>query len=985
MKWLSIAVILFSLSAGAAELRHGFRLIKEEPLKDLSAKGLVFEHVKTGARLAYISNDDSNKFFTITFKTPPANDEGIPHIIEHSVLGGSKKYPVKDPFAELDKGSLKTFLNAFTAPEHTCYIFGSTNDRDFMNMMDVYLDAVFYPLIHDSPLTLKQEGWRLEIDPKTKKATYNGIVYNEMKGVFADPESLQWDAMMKTMFPNTPYRFESGGIPDKIPDLTNEEFTAFHKQYYHPSNSYIFIYGNGKIDEQLKMLDGVLSNFDKKVVPADIPLETKFQGLVRKVEPLPVRAKDKVANRAILSLNFMVGENKDAELVAGLRILKGILADMEGSPLKRAIKQAGIGEQVDVQLETAMRQNLVVVMVKNADEKKTKIFEQVVFKELSKLAQGIDKDLIRAAINLEEFRLKELDADAATKGARLNHLVLSSWIFDGDPFAHLKFDALISGIRQKAENGYFEKLIAANFLNNKQVSLVSVVPKRGLAEKKDKETTSKLKKLVAKMSKDELAATVKLNEELAKKQKTPDRPEDLAKLPFLQLKDIGRDVEKYPTDVDNVTGTALLKHDLPTKGIIYFSSYFDLAGVSEEKLQYVPVLAYLISKIDTQKYPFAELSKRISIDTGGIRADVAVYEDFVSKDAFYPRLVVRGKSLAPKFPEFIDLFNEVLAKAKFADKARITELVKELRSGFEQRVLQDGHYFASQRALAYSVLSRRMLDRLDGTGFVLFLDDLVKRMDKDPEKVIAELKEVSRSILQRPNMVIGVTANKEVLKGIRSNIEKFAKEFSNETMAKQKWTLLLPERNEAFSIPSEVNYNAEAYDYRNQKMPARGVVMVMNQLLSSTYLYEKIRVQNGAYGSFVMFAPQGALALVSYRDPQVAETYKVYSGTAEYLKTYKAEKRDHDRVIISTIARMDMPLSARDKGVKGDEDYITHRTWEDRKKVRDDVLGTSIEQVREAAACFEKTEQGKAALISNEKAKATDGIFKSVKSLISGG
>ena len=625
-----------------------YTLEEKTPLKDIDSIGFVLRHNKSGARIILIENDDTNKTFCVGFRTPPADDTGVAHITEHSVLCGSKKFPVKDPFMELVKGSLNTFLNAMTYPDKTIYPVASTNDKDFKNLVDIYMDAVFHPNIYTRKEIFNQEGITLSLKDKDSDLIYNGVVYNEMKGAFSAPDDVLERAIMNSLYPNTCYGVESGGDPDHIPELTYEQFLDFHRKYYHPSNSYIYVYGNVDMDRILDWLDSeYLSEYDLDEVDSEIKIEKPFEKMKEMRVEYPISETEDVEENTYLSYNFVIGDILDRELYLAMQILEYAIISMPGAPVKQALLDAGIGKNADGHYNNFIRQPYFNFTVKSADESKKDEFVKIIRDTLERLVkEGVDKKSLLAAINNYEFQYRENDYGPYPKGLMYSFEVFDSWLYDdANPFRHLNQDTLFDFLREKMDTGYFEKLIEKYFLNNTHCSVVTIVPVKGLMDKKDKELKEKLQTLKNSLSDKELEEIINNTKHLKEYQETPSTKEQLDTIPVLKREDLSREVEPYYNTVLNKNGVTILQHDIFTNKIAYFNFIFDVSDIKRELIPYLTILKYVLGYTDTDKYSYSELSNVIGIETGGIYEDVTIYKDSINPDKFSTKYEIKGKVL----------------------------------------------------------------------------------------------------------------------------------------------------------------------------------------------------------------------------------------------------------------------------------------------------------------------------------------------------
>ncbi|HAZ36251.1 MAG TPA: peptidase M16 [Clostridiaceae bacterium] len=925
----------------------GFKLLRQEEVKDINSTALIFEHVKSGARLFKLQNDDDNKVFSIGFRTPPENSMGIPHIIEHSVLCGSRKFPVKDPFVELMKGSLNTFLNAMTFPDKTMYPVASKNEKDFFNLMDVYLDSVLYPDLHNTPEILMQEGWHYELNDPNGEIEYKGVVYNEMQGAFSYPEAIISRKVEESLFPDTPYYFESGGDPNVIPQLTQEQFSAFHKKYYHPSNSYIFLYGNEDIEKELKFIDeNYLKDFDRINVDSSIPSQKPFTKMNEMEIKYPIAQDEDDKDKTFFGLNFVTGEAVDRELYYAMDILSYILIGTPASPLKKALIDAGLGKDVYGEFVNSIKQPTFSVVVKNSNIDQKERFKKVFYDTLQSLVKdGIDKKLIEASINIYEFKLREADFEGLPKGLLYGIRCMDSWLYDGDPVMHLKYDETFKKIREGAKNRYFEDLIEKYFINNTHASLITLIPQKGLLEEKTAKTKEKLKNYKASLSKDEINALVANTQNLKKRQSTPETKEDIEKIPLLKLEDINKQAEVIPSEIKKINNTEVLFQDIFTNGIVYLNILFNTKGVKQQDLMYIPLLADVLTKVSTKNLTYEELSKQININTGGIRFEVEVFEEKGKPDAYLPKLTLKSRALTGSIPELIDLIDEIVNSSKFDDKKRLREIIRENRSQFEMILFDAGHSVAAKRLMSFYSITGRYVEELTGISYYKFLSNLEKNFDSMADSIVEGLKKVSKSIFNLNNVLVSVTSSKEDYPKAEEGLKEFLDTLNSEQLSYYEYSFDFPVKSEGLLTQGNVQYAAMGYNFIKLGYSYSGKMKVLKKILASDFLWNRIRVLGGAYGCMANMDNSGNVCLVSYRDPNLKETLDVYRDTANYLAAFNVSEREMTKYIIGTVSDLDYPLTPAMKGERATAYYLKKTTQEDVQKERDEVLSTTPQDI----------------------------------------
>lgn len=930
------------------KLYHGFKLMEEKDIKELNGIGRLFFHEKSGAKLYHIENEDDNKVFSISFRTPPEDSTGLPHILEHSVLCGSRKFPLKEPFVELAKGSLNTFLNAMTFPDKTMYPIASQNDKDFLNLMDVYLDAVFYPNIYENLNILRQEGWHYDIDDGNGEITYKGVVYNEMKGAFSSPESVLSRKIQEALYPDSPYGVESGGDPEYIPDLTQEQFIEFHKKYYHPSNSYSYIYGNGNIVEYLKFIDEeYLSDFDKIAIDSEIPLQKPFESPKELTFDYPISKGEKEEDKTFLALSYAVGKSTDAETYLAFDILTYLLLQTSSAPLKRALVDADLGKDITGSFESSILQPMFNIVVKNSNPDKKEKFQKVVFDTLEKLVkEGIDKRLVEAAINRYEFSLREADFGSTPKGLIYGIQIMDSWLYGEDPSMHLEYEKTLEKVKSALNANYFEKLIEKYLLKNHHRVLMVVKPKRGLAEEREKATCEKLREFKASLSKEEIEKLVQETMELRKRQVTPDSPEDLNTIPLLNIQDINPNVEDLPLVEKEEEGIKVLHHPLFTNDIVYLSMYFDTDVVPQGLLPYVSLLSKLLGKLSTEKYSYEDLENEINVSTGGIGYRVEAFGENGSDKEYYPKFIVRSKALVKKLPQLHSLLQEIILHTKFTEEKRLKEIIQESKSRLERNIQSAGHMVVAHRLYSYFSPIGHYLEVLNGLEYYNFLVDLDNNFKDRKLEIQENLEKVSQLIFNKNQLLLSVTIDEKGYDDFVKHLPILRKDLQSHKNSLVKYQFDFAAKNEGLMTSSEVQYVGKGYNFKKLGYSYTGFLQVLKTILSYDHLWNHIRVQGGAYGAFFNAGRDGNIYFLSYRDPNLMETLRAYDATIEYLENFDVDEREMRKYIIGTISRLDSPLSNADKGERAASRYIRHMKLEDLQKERTEVLRTTKEDIQ---------------------------------------
>ncbi len=931
-------------------ISSAYDLREKRYLEDIGADAYLLTHKKTGARLFIIENDDNNKVFSIAFRTPPVNDCGLTHILEHSVLCGSKEFPVKDPFVELAKGSMNTFLNAMTYPDMTVYPVASCNDKDFQNLMHVYLDAVFYPNIYDKEEIFRQEGWHYELESKEGELTYNGVVYNEMKGAFSSPEGVLERENLNSLFPDTPYHYESGGDPDFIPELSYEEFLDFHRKYYHPSNSFIYLYGDADMEEKLGFLDEhYLSNFDKIEIDTVLPLQKAFDKPVRLERTYSVTEDEDTAGKTYLSMNICLGDSLDRKLYQAFGVLDYVLASSPGAPLKQALIDAGIGEDVFGSYEPGLRQMMYSVIAKNTDASKEEEFVKVIRDTLQKLCkEGIDKRMLLAAINISEFRYREADSGRFPIGLFEGLSVMDSWLYDeADPFMHLMEGEIYAFLRENVDTGYFEELIKKYMLDNPHKSVVVTKPERGLTAKNENEIKEKLAKYKASLSNDEIENIIKNTAHLKAYQSEPSPKEDLEKIPLLSLEDMKKEPEPFSNRVTESGGTTFLHHDFESKGIAYISLIFDTKGLTPDEQLNLGVLQEILGLVDTEKYAYKELSSETNIHTGGIGSGLSTGVKLDEAGSVYSNFNITAKALYPNVPKAFELMEEIIVRSKLDDDKRIKEILLELRSRLQMMINSAGHSIASMRGMSYFSKSADLIDRTGGISFYDYVTELTDNFDERKQEFKDKLRLIMKKLFRADNLTADITAKDFDDKEFEELVLNLKKSLYEACENPGEFDFPEPvKKNEGFKTASKVNYVARCGNFKKAGFEYTGSLKVLRVIMSYEYLWQNIRVLGGAYGCMSAFDRNGDSYFVSYRDPHIEETNKIYENIPAYLENFDIDERDMVKYIIGTFSSMDTPLNPSAKGARSRAAYFTGLTMDTLRKERSEVLNTKISDIR---------------------------------------
>lgn len=968
---------------------NAYEVLQTEDLSDLKSKGTLLKHKKSGARVLLMENDDENKVFTIGFRTPPADSTGVPHIMEHSVLCGSKEFPVKDPFVELVKGSLNTFLNAMTYPDKTVYPVASCNDKDFQNLMHVYMDAVFYPNIYQNDKTFRQEGWSYKLDDPDGELTISGVVYNEMKGAFSSPEGVLDRVVLNSLFPDNAYSVESGGDPEVIPELTYEQFLDFHRKYYHPSNSYIYLYGDMNMEEKLRWLDEkYLSDFENEPVDSEIHLQKPFTEMKEVVQEYSIASEESEEDNTYLSYNKVIGTTLDEKLYLAFEILDYALLSAPGAPLKKALLDAGVGKDISGSYDNGVYQPIFSVISKNANVEQKEEFVRVIEDTLKDIVKnGINKKALRAGINYHEFRFREADFGNYPRGLMYGLQLFDSWLYDETkPFIHMQAIPTFEFLKEQVETGYFEELIQKYLLDNTHGSIVIIKPERGRTARMDKELADKLQAYKDSLSKEEIDALVKATKELEEYQEEESAPEDLAKIPVLGREDISREIAPIYNKELETSGVKLVHHEVETNGIGYTALLFDLSGIPEEKLPYISILQSVLGIINTKNYEYSELFNEINVHTGGIGTSLELYTDVtkVKEKEFRATFEIKGKALYPKMDVLFSMMREILMESDLGDEKRLKEILAMLKSRLQMSFLSSGHTTAALRSLSYTSPMAKFKDDTDGIGYYEVVKELEENFEEKKAELIANLRQIAQQIFRKDNLIISYTSSADGLAPMEEAFAKIADTLHTEE--KEAATLCeihCVKRNEGFKTSSKVQYVARTGNFIDRGVEYTGTLQILKVILSYDYLWQNVRVKGGAYGCMSSFNRIGEGYLVSYRDPNLEKTMEIYEGVVDYLKNFNVDDRDMNKFIIGTISNIDRPMNPAAKGSRSMNLYMNHVSAEMIREERDQILDAQQSDIRALADVLQALLDAHELCVigSEEKIEEQKEMFLEIKTL----
>ncbi len=950
-------------------MTSGFELMTERDIPEINSQAKLYRHRATGARLLSLCNDDENKVFGITFRTPPVSSNGIAHIMEHSVLCGSRKFPVKEPFVELAKGSLNTFLNAFTYPDKTCYPVASQNRQDFYNLIDVYLDAVFYPRISEH--TLQQEGWHYEVADAASPVTFRGVVFNEMEGAYSSPDELLGEQSRRSLFPDNSYGVDSGGDPAVIPDLTYGEFKAFHDTYYHPSNAYIYFYGDDPEPDRLRLLDEWLAAFERKEVQSQIPLQAGFDQ--PKQLTVPYDSGDAPSAKGHVTVNWLLPEGADVERALGLSILSHILIATPASPLRNALIDSGLGEEVVGGIEEQLRQMTFAAGLKGVPPENIANVEALILDTLARLAKdGFDANMIAASLNTVEFRLRERNTGRFPRGLALMLTALTTWLYDGDPIAALAFEQPLSALKARAAAGrYFESLLKEHLLDNPHRTTVSLLPDSDEGHRRAAAEQERLQRSKAALSAEEWQQVIDDCAELKRRQDTPDSPEALATIPVLKLSDLDPRVKTIPIEVQHCDGTPILYHDLFTNGIVYLDLGFDLHALPQDLLPYAGLFGRLLTRMGTEQEDFVQLTQRIGRETGGIHA-ATLTSSVIGADRAVAYLFVRGKATAAQTAALLDILRDILLSARLDNRERFKQIVREEKARLEAGLIPGGSAVVNQRLRARFTADAWAAEQMSGVSQLFFLRSLLEAVERDWEAVLSKLEEVRRQLVNRSIGLVNVTLDAAHWAAFRPQLESFLAVLPAASITPVQWQPEYVSRFEGLTIPAQVNYVGKGAPLYRLGYRLHGSALVINNYLNTAWLWEKVRMQGGAYGGSSQFDRRsGVFTYLSYRDPNLLATLDNFDASAAFLRDLDLPGAELNKSIIGAIGDLDAYLLPDAKGFTSLTRYLTGDTDEARQQYRDEVLGTTARDFKSFADVLAAVkDQGEVVVLGAQEAIA---------------
>lgn len=966
---------------------NAYEVIKHQWIEEVNSDGWLLKHKKTGARVVLLSNDDDNKVFNIGFRTPVTDDTGVPHIIEHTVLCGSDKFPVKDPFMELAKGSLNTFLNAMTYPDKTMYPVASYNEQDFKNLMHVYMDAVLHPNIYKEEKIFKQEGWHYELENKDADLVYNGIVYNEMKGVYSSVDGIIDRVTFQSLFPDNGYSNESGGDPEFIPELTYQQYLDFHRRYYHPSNSFIYLYGDMDMVERLEWMDQeYLAGYDALEIDSSIPMQPAFDVMKDVRKPYSITDSENVEDNAVLTLNYVIGTSLDAELSIAFQVLEYALMEMPGAPLKQALIDAGIGKDVYGQYEDGIYQPVYSIVAKYANEADKEKFIKIIYETLEKIvSEGIDKKSLQAGLSSLEFKIREADFGRYPKGLMFGLQLMSSWLYDdNEPFVLLQTDKVFEKLKTVIETDYFEKLVKEYLIDNMHKSVVTLVPERGLTALRERKLAEKLAEKKAAMSDEELERLVRATAELKAYQEESSTEEEMKCIPLLQISDINPNPRAMIGQKENAEDITVLYNDLFTNGIGYLDIIFDCSDIPEQYHNYMGLLKHVLSYMDTEQYKYTELNTDINLNLGGFAFDTGLYVNSKNGDTIFTA-EVHSKMLYGKIDKAFAFMKEIILNTKLDDDKRLKEILQELKSRVQSSITQSGDSAAMLRAMSYYSKTYYLKEQTVGISFYKFIENILEHYEEKKDEVVSMLKETIKYAFRKEKIMVNYAGDRDSFLKVKELTVNLRDEMYNAPLKEEPWVFVPNQKNEGIKTSGQVQYVARTGNYNKpgERAAYNGSFSVLGNIMRCEYLWNNIRVLGGAYGCNCMFNRSGDVIFTSYRDPNLKKTSDTFLSAADYIKTFTADERQMRKFIIGTISSMDTPLGASDRSLREFSHFITEMDYETLKTERAKILSTTQEDIRELAPLVETAmAQNNICVVGSQSSidEAKD-LFKETKNL----
>lgn len=929
----------------------GFLVERIVPIPDVRATAYETRHRRTGAHLLHLHCDDRENLYAITFRTPPPDSCGVAHILEHSVLAGSQNYPLKDVFNELVRGSLNTFINAFTAPDFTCYPVCSQVRADFYNLASVYTDLVLRPLITKS--TFMREGHHLEVGEDGQLAI-RGIVYNEMKGAFSTPERVSQSATLQGLFPDTPYGVESGGLPERIPDLTYGDFRAFHRQFYSPSNARFFLYGHLPTRGHLEFVARQLEGFDATEVASTVPKAQRWTAPREVHQYFPTGPDDPEQRRTTVNIAWLTASAADLEERLILEVLEEALVGNPAAVLRKALIDSGLGEDLSPStgLVTWYKELPFVVGLRGTDPQKAGQIERLTLDTLDRIARGgISSDLLEAAFHQVEFKGLEITRSQMPFSIVLLFRCLSSWLHGSDPLPPLTFPTLMSTLRARwtADADLFRKAVGRWLVENPHRLRSVTAPSRTLAGEKEKELSVRLAEKKAAMTEAQLQEIRSSAQALAAEQQEKDSPEQLARLPRLRIDDIPRDVETIPTEEGLVGGARVLEHDLFSNAIAYLDVAFDISDIPEKLQPYLPLLGAAATGMGAAGMGYEALATRRALVTGGVAAQLEAGQRLAGEGTLQ-QFVLRARALRRNVPAMVAVVRDILVSGDLDDRTRLKDILSEERNQLRATVAPQGHRFSWRSAAAGLSLSAWRDEQWHGASQIRFLGEIADAFDARFDRIRENLAELRQRVFRRDRVIINLTADGDCLAALRDPVRQLITALPEGGKPEAPSAAQLSRVNVGVAIPGDVCYVSRVIPSPRYNDPAAPALFVLAAHLATALLYKKIRVEGGAYGGFSVYAPlSGQLAMLSYRDPHLERTLEVYDSAIDWFIQEGLGPDELRTTIIGAVGKLDRPMDPAEKGWQAMRRILLGLTDNDRQRFRRGLLATDAAAMRGCA------------------------------------
>lgn len=927
-----------------------YELLKEEKLTGIHSDGMLLRHKKSGARVAVISNTDENKVFSIGFRTPPSDACGTPHIIEHTVLCGSDKFPAKDPFVELVKGSMNTFLNAMTYPDKTIFPVASCNDKDFQNLMDVYMDAVLHPNIYKNKKIFQQEGWHYELEAPEAPVTLNGVVYNEMKGAYSSPDELMTQLCDEALFPDTCYGQDSGGTPNKIPELTYEQFLDFHRKYYHPSNSYIYLYGDMDVEEKLRWLDeAYLNQYDQIEVDSQIAMQKPFDAPKEEHHFYPIPEEESERDNTYFAYVAVTSDSLNREHYMAFDALEYALVNSPGAPLKQALIEAGIGTEINASFDSSRLQPCFSIEASNANPEQKEEFMRIVRNVLEEqVKHGINQKSLEGYFNREDFSFREADYGRTPKGLIYGIVAMDSWLYDdAEPFLHLEALNTMKELRAKIGTGYFEELIDKYLLKNPHAILITMEPKKGLTAENEQKLEQELAAYKASLSKEDIEKLIADTKELKAYQEAPTPKEDLEKIPMLTRADMRKEPLPFHNEEKEIEGVKVLHHNLWSNGIQYLTLFFPCMEITEEEIPYIGLLSEVLGNMDMEHYTYGAWNHELNIATGGMTTRLSTYRQ--DGDAFTVHFEVATKVVYDRLPQAFALMEEMLFCTILSDEKRLHEIISERKSRLQYSISSSGNSYATMHAMGSFSAAHKVDDLCKGISYYQKIKNWDENFEQEKETIIAKLQELLPRILRRDKIMLGSTCDEEGFAILQKELPEFLTHLYTEPVKQQKLSIVCSKKNEAFKDASKIQYVCCVGSYAKKQLAYHGAFRILRVILSYDYLWIQVRVKGGAYGCGASFTRNGEVGFSSYRDPNLKKTYEIFQNVVDYIRNFDVDERDMTKYIIGTFSDMDAPMSPAALGKRSEMAYFSALSMEELRKEREQILSAEPADIRALA------------------------------------